>query len=90
MTYKELRQLKDGCLIQILGLNVWGQKEDKLIFFHSESLSSKGYMFGSCLYPLNWLKIPSKKRVNDQISKIRQRAEQEVIALAKAYNLIKL
>lgn len=78
MTFEELGKLENGTLLKIKGNGFFG-KVDRLIYFDKECLYvpntsslGKGYMFGSTLYPVEWIKLATKNDFDKAIAKAEE------------------
>ena len=78
MKFGELEKLENGTLLKIKGNGFFG-KVDRLIYFDRECLYTsktssigKGYMLGSTLYPVEWIKLATKNDFNKAITKAEE------------------
>ena len=91
MTFEELENLEEGTLLKIKG-NGFFRKVDRLIYFEKECLYTpkthswgKGYMFGSTLYPVDWLKLATKKDFDNALEKVEQEYSKRISRLKDGY-----
>ena len=90
MKKQDLLNLEEGTLLVIHGKGAWGL-EHRVIRLRKENIwigTHQGYYYGS-LYPFEWLKLATKKDLDDELTKAKQDYENRVSALKKAFELTK-
>ena len=92
MKIEELQQLEEGTLIRIKGDGFFG-RVDQLITHKAANLIKPGenrnksncYKIGCTLYPLEWIKLATKKDCEERIAKLTAEYERQVAATRTAY-----
>ena len=88
MEYKDLIKLEDGALLKAKGCGFFG-KCDRLFFFNKKYLSDSGYLLGSWLIPLNWIKLPAQNDYIKAIEKIKEDFTKQLDDMRTAYEKTK-
>lgn len=87
MKREELEKLEEGTLIKIEGNGFFG-KTKMLVRFEKKCIydvSNKGYMFGSTLYPFEWIKLATKNDFEKALAKAKEEHLNYVRGLTVAY-----
>lgn len=84
MKYEELNKLENGSLLKAKGCGFFGEC-DRLFFFDKKYLSDRGYMLGSWLIPLNWIKLPTQNDYAQAIKKKKAEFTKQLDDMRAAY-----
>ena len=91
MTYEELEKIENGTLLKIKGNGFFG-KVDRIIYFDKENLFTsknetigKGYLLGSTLYPVEWLKLATKRDYEKRVEKIEEEYTRSIAHLKEGF-----
>ena len=88
MKYEDLMKLENGTLMKIKGKGAFGET-NILIHFKKEYLKNvglTGYMFGSTLYPYEWLYLATHEDYEEAINKAKINYEKTLKDLEKAFS----
>lgn len=92
MKFEDLEKLEEGTLLRVKGTGFFG-KVDRLTTYKAANLKRpgvngykhSGYMLGCTLYPLDWVKLATKKECEENIAKLTAEYESQVAATRAAY-----
>lgn len=92
MKFEEIEKLEEGTLLKIKGSGFFG-KVDRLTTYKAANLKRPGainnkhtgYMLGCTLYPLDWIKLATKKECEENIAKLTEEYQKAVAETKAAY-----
>lgn len=92
MKFEEIERLEEGTLLKIKGDGFFG-KVDRLTTYKAANLKRPGvsvnkhagYMLGCTLYPLDWIKLATKKECEENIAKLTEEYQKAVVETKAAY-----
>lgn len=89
MKYEDLIKLENGTLMKIKGKGALGETNILIHFRDDYIYQNKGYMFGSVLYPLEWLYLATRKDYEEAIRKAKINYEERLKDLEESFRKTK-
>lgn len=89
MTFENLQKLENGTLLKIKGKGYLGNFE-RIAYFDVTCLKEgKGYLFGSCMYPFEWIRLATQQDLDDALQLAEVNYLHSVYRLKEAFEKTK-